>query len=112
MTAPAAQIDSAVEIVTPENIAFRYRVAGPFRRLPAYLLDLLIRVAAVIGIGIALGIAGIFVGGLAVAMISIVWFVIEWFYGGFFEAYFNGQTPGKRVMGIRVLSVNGQPITP
>ena len=43
MPEPAEQIDSTVEIVTPENIAFHYRVAGPFRRLPAYILDLFIR---------------------------------------------------------------------
>ncbi len=112
MAALTAQIDSAVEIVTPENIAFRYRVAGPFRRLPAYLLDLLIRTALVVAVFISLLFAGAFVGGIAFAMIIITHFVIEWFYGGFCETFFNGQTPGKRVMGIRVLSVDGQPITP
>ena len=43
MTADRQQLDNAIEIVTPENIAFRYQAAGPFRRLPAYLIDLLIR---------------------------------------------------------------------
>jgi len=37
-------------------------------------------------------------------------FLIEWFYGGFFEIYWNGQTPGKWVMGIRVLTIDGRPI--
>ena len=37
------QLDSAIEIVTPENIAFRYEVAGPFRRMPAFLIDFAIR---------------------------------------------------------------------
>ena len=37
-------------------------------------------------------------------------FLVSWFYGGFFEAYWNGQTPGKRIMGLRVLSTNGRPI--
>lgn len=112
MTASTAQIDSAVEIVTPENIAFRYRVAGPFRRFPAFVMDLLIRTALVASISIGLLFAGAFVGVIAVAFIIILHFVVEWFYGGFCETYFNGQTPGKRVMGIRVLSVNGHPITP
>jgi uncharacterized RDD family membrane protein YckC len=112
MAAAATQIDSTVEIITPENIAFRYRVAGPFRRLPAYLLDLIIRTALVVAISIALAIAGLFAGAIAGAMIIIAHFLIEWFYGGFCETYFNGQTPGKMAMGIRVLSVDGQPITP
>jgi hypothetical protein len=34
------------------------------------------------------------------AGILIGWFVTEWFYGGFFEAYWNGQTPGKMGHGI------------
>ncbi|MFM2096188.1 MAG: hypothetical protein RIS70_3312, partial [Planctomycetota bacterium] len=33
------QIDNIVEIVTPENIAFQYRFAGPFRRFVALLVD-------------------------------------------------------------------------
>ena len=40
----------------------------------------------------------------------VVFFLVSWFYGGFFEAYWNGQTPGKRIMGLRVLSTNGRPI--
>jgi len=33
-----------------------------------------------------------------------------WFYGGLFETFCNGQTPGKRLMEIRVLSIDGRPI--
>ena len=46
MDPAARQLDTSVEIITPENIAFRYRLAGPFRRLPAFLLDVIIEVAA------------------------------------------------------------------
>ena len=45
MSSNALPIDTTVDIVTPENIAFHYQVAGPFRRFPAYLIDVLIRVA-------------------------------------------------------------------
>ena len=102
------QIDNRIDIVTPENIAFSYRVAGPFQRLPAYLLDLLIRGALVVLIGIPLTCAGFIVFGPA--PIAIVAFVLEWFYGGIFEALWNGQTPGKRLLRIRVLSTSGEPI--
>ena len=107
-----APIDTRIEIVTPENIAFQYRVAGPFRRLPAYLVDLLIRVIVLILIriasGISFGVLGL--GDVGVGMVMIVYFVLDWFYGGLFEAYWNGQTPGKRLMRIRVVSDEGQPI--
>ena len=111
MANSAAQLDTTIQIVTPENIAFDYRVAGPFRRFPAYLIDLAIRFGILILIWIALGTLGGFGGGpLAVAIALVFMFLLEWFYGGFFETYLNGQTPGKRVMGIRVLTVDGQPI--
>ena len=104
------QIDSSVDIVTPENIAFQYQLAGPFRRLPAYLIDIAIRVAILVFSIMLLGFSGLFgfngVGGI----LTLLYFVLEWFYGGLFEAYWNGQTPGKRITGIRVLSRDGHPI--
>ena len=42
MSVPAA-LDTTIAVVTPENIAFNYQLAGPFRRLPAYLIDIAIR---------------------------------------------------------------------
>lgn len=112
MVAKHGQLDTTVEIVTPENIAFRYQVAGPFRRLPAYLIDLVIRivvaVVAMIGLMLVFGIAGLPDLGMGVAM--VIWFFLSAFYGGVFEAYWNGQTPGKRSMQIRVISIDGQPI--
>jgi uncharacterized RDD family membrane protein YckC len=108
------QIDTCIEIVTPENIAFQYRVAGPFRRLPAFLVDLGIRLGVallgMIAAMIAFGSIGSASLGLGLGL--LLWFVLSWFYGGLFEAFWNGQTPGKRLMGIRVVSVEGQPITP
>ena len=106
------QLDTSIQIVTPENIAFRYRVAGPFRRLLAYLIDLLIRLAvcgvAWIVLMIVFGMLGVF--GLGVGLSLVLTFVVMWFYGGLFETFWNGQTPGKRAVRIRVLSVDGQPI--
>lgn len=114
MQKPGPQIDSRIEVVTPENIAFQYRVAGPFRRMPAYLIDCLIRFAAMLitrwGIllmGIAGG-AGFF--GFGFGAILVIWFALDWFYGGIFETYWNGQTPGKWAVGIRVVATDGQPI--
>jgi len=106
------QLDTRVEILTPENIAFRYQVAGPFRRLPAYLIDLVIRAAvfSVLAAVLSTAFAQARMPGLGFGLILVLWFVLSWFYGGLFEAYWNGQTPGKRVMEIRVLSVDGQPI--
>lgn len=106
------QLDNRLEIVTPENIAFEYRVAGPFWRLPAYLIDMLITLALVTIVGvaclIAFGMASIV--GLGVMIWLIIWFVASWFYGGLFEALWNGQTPGKKLFGLRVVQLDGRPI--
>ena len=105
------RLDTTIEIVTPENIAFRYRVAGPFRRFPAYIIDVFIRLGLTALLGLVLSLLGLIGGGaLAIALMLIGWFLLEWFYGGVFETYMNGQTPGKWLMGIRVLTVDGQPI--
>jgi uncharacterized RDD family membrane protein YckC len=112
MTRPRDELDSRVRIVTPENIAFEYRLAGPFWRLPAYLVDLAIRaillwlisMVGLFGVGLAMGLGpGLFV-------VFLAWFLLEWFYGGLFETFWNGQTPGKRLFRLRVMSVDGQPI--
>jgi len=108
----SAQLDTSIEIVTPENIAFRYQVAGPMRRLPAYLIDLAIRV----GVGMLVLYVFMFIfallglPGLGFGIVLVFWFLLAWFYGGLLETFWNGQTPGKRLMQIRVLSVDGQPI--
>lgn len=107
------QLDTYIEIVTPENIAFQYRLAGPFRRLPAFLIDLLIRLVVAVGSMAVAGYAFHAVGteGLGMGATLVLWFLLTWFYGGLFEAFWNGQTPGKWMMGIRVVSIEGQPIT-
>ena len=109
-----SQLDTRVEIVTPENIAFEYRVAGPFRRLPAYLLDVLFRFVAMVAIvfrGPRMTLGTLGAGGMAVAIIFVAWFLMSWFYGALFETFWNGQTPGKYLLRLRVLTVDGEPIS-
>ncbi len=111
MSKPPRQLDSRIEIVTPENIAFHYVLAGPFRRLPAFLVDVLIRaVVLAIALAVCVAAAGIALGGIGIGLFLVIWFGLSWFYGGVFETMWNGQTPGKRLFGLRVLNVDGQPI--
>src|SRR5262245_23368677 len=105
------QIDSVIRVITPENIAFEYRLAGPFRRLPAFLIDIAIMIAIYIALVFVVSLTiGFVSGGLAIAIIMLSFFGIYWFYCGLFETYMNGQTPGKRLTCIRVLTTEGQPI--
>lgn len=106
-------IDLTAVITTPENIQFEYRIAGPFRRLPALLLDFAIRTMCLIAffmLMVLVGVAVAFPFGVMVFLFLISSFALDWFYGIFFETFWNGQTPGKWLTKIRVLSVDGRPI--
>lgn len=114
MPSDQPQIDSAIDIKTAENIAFAYRTAGPLRRGVAYGIDFVIRIAVFVAVGIVLGVFGIFTGGALSGLLTfiflLVWFVTECFYGALFETFMNGQTPGKWILGVRVVTRDGQPI--
>jgi uncharacterized RDD family membrane protein YckC len=105
-------LDLGVEVITPENIAFQYRVAGPFLRLGAYLIDAVIRAGIALAGGLAISsvcdVAGLDWLGTGLSLLLL--FLLAWFYGGLFETFWNGQTPGKRWLGLRVVTVEGQPI--
>ena len=110
-------LDNRVPIATPENIQFQYDVAGPFRRLTALLLDAIV---VSIGFMILLGTSALvdqtiggfaeWIGRVMLALISVVIFVVFWFYGFFCEARFNGKTIGKAMLAIRTVSTDGRPI--
>ena len=104
------QLDTSICVVTPENISFQYRLAGPFRRLPAFLIDFAIRVGLMMGLALVSNLFSLVDRGLFQVFMLPFWFVLSWFYGGLFETYFSGQTPGKRITGLRVLTVDGRPI--
>lgn len=112
MPSQPRQLDTLIEIVTPENISFQYRVAGPFRRLVAYGVDLVVRLMILVVLSCVMGIVLSFAGlpGLSLGVALILYFVLDWFYGGLCEALFNGKTPGKHLLHLRVVSTTGQPI--
>ena len=115
MAAPVA-LDTTIAVVTPENIAFDYHLAGPFRRWPAYLIDLAVRWIAIFvlvaGILIIGGLISFsLLGPVAIAAGFIIYFVIGWFYYAVMETFFNGRTVGKWACGIRSIDVDGRPIS-
>ena len=120
-------LDTTMRVTTPENIAFNYQVVGPFRRVFAYGLDLLIAVGGyavfivliyllltfvLIPVAGSIGGTGLIeaVVGVLQGFISIGFFIVYWFYGAYFETNWNGQTLGKRIMKMRVISTDGSAI--
>jgi uncharacterized RDD family membrane protein YckC len=102
-------LDNTTEVETPEHVRFRYRVAGPMRRMLAYLLDLLIRAAVLLVLGLILAVA--LRNEAVVGVLLVCWFVLEWGYYVVFETTADGRSPGKRALALRVVKEGGYPIS-
>src|SRR5262245_57781100 len=101
-------LDTVVAAETPEGIVLELRPAGLSARFYAFLLDWLIRIV----IAYAAAFASVFMGGLGVGFWLVFYFLLEWFYPVAFELGRSGATPGKSIVGIKVVMDNGLPITP
>lgn len=101
-------LDYAIE--TPETVVLHYQLAGPAVRMRAFLIDFLIRSAVTLVLGIALIFLGAFIPGIATGLFLLWMFINGWGYYAIFEGLWRGTTPGKRVMGLRVIHENGHPI--
>lgn len=115
-------LDLTLDVETPEQIAFSYAVAGIGSRAIAALVDalvlggtiLLITIAGVITVGYV-GTTGRF-GGIAgapwlLALYVLLLFALAWGYFVFFEGLWDGQTPGKRLLHLRVVQDGGYSVT-
>lgn len=110
-------------IDTPEQVAIRFPIAGLGSRFLAILADTLVQ-------GFAYGVlilvfvlimtsAPKAVGGAfthtgekwLVAGLVMFHFLLYWGYFALFEAFWNGQTPGKKFCKIRVIQQTGRQIT-
>jgi uncharacterized RDD family membrane protein YckC len=101
-------LDTVVAAETPEGILLELRPAGLGARFYAFLLDWLIRLM----VAYAAAMAAAFMGGFGMAFWLLLYFVLEWFYPVIFELSRSGATPGKSVVGLKVVMDNGLPITP
>ncbi len=110
-------------VTTPENVEIIYTLAGIGSRFAAVLLDHLLQGLLLVSVVLA---ALAFIGGLsnwmggvddlfnlsgwAMGALAFAYFLIIWGYFIVFEAVWNGQTPGKRWLNLRVVKENGQPV--
>ena len=104
--------DSDLVVATPERVSFDYQVAGLATRGIAQLLDLLILsffLAALYVAAIFVGAAGSDVLAYLIAVIGT--FVIVFGYHWTCEAFWSGQTVGKRVFRLRAVGDRGEPMT-
>jgi uncharacterized RDD family membrane protein YckC len=101
-------LDTVVTVETPEGMLLELRPAGPAARFHAFLIDWLLRLMILYAAVVATTI----LGGVGTAFWLILLFALEWLYPVVCELMPSGATPGKRVMGLRVVMDNGLPVTP
>jgi uncharacterized RDD family membrane protein YckC len=95
------------ELVTPEGVPLRFAVAAGGDRVVAFAIDLVIIVGSVFVLVLIAALAASFAGGWAEAVFLFALFVLRNFYFTLFELHWQGSTPGKRVVGIRVMDGHG-----
>ena len=96
-----------VHVRTTQNVFIHYPVAGVGDRILAYLIDYLILILYVLGmlaIYISLNMIVIWIWVVTVGIPFILYHLM-------FEIFMNGQSPGKRLMQIKVLRLDGTPAT-
>jgi uncharacterized RDD family membrane protein YckC len=113
-----------LSVGTPEQVDLRFPVAGLGSRFLAILTDHLIQIATVLLLSLLAYVTGAGKHGIEaidrssslaqnwwVAGITLFFFLLFWGYFSLFEAFWNGQTPGKRLLKIRVIKDSGRSIT-
>ncbi len=111
------QLSDQLNIDTPELVTIEMPLAGVGSRFIALLIDMLLWFA---GLLVLFFLAVIFLPAIhaaseisekwAVAIVIFIIFLFNWGYFTLFEAFWNGQTPGKRIAKIRVIQHTGRPI--
>ena len=94
-------------IKVPEGVEFSMPIADPLSRALAVLIDFGIKIMLSIAVGGALRVISLLFADLAQALSLVIGFAVFIMYPVFFEWYWRGQTPGKRMLKLRVVDANG-----
>jgi len=109
-----------VSLETPDLARLEFELAGIGSRFGAYFIDSVLSTLFLIALLFFFGVTGalgsLFVDeaaeSAALALLFLAVFLIRWGYFIFFEILMQGRTPGKKMLGIRVIRDNGLPIGP
>lgn len=106
LSSPLPPLDTRYQVETPEGIDLHLRPAGLVPRALAFAIDLAIRGLILSATFIVLGLLGQFGMGLG----TILLFLVTWWYMVLFEVLNQGRSPGKQMLGLRVVHDDGTPI--
>ncbi|NVO57818.1 RDD family protein [Rhodobacteraceae bacterium B1Z28] len=106
MTRPALD-----RLLPPEGVPLYFRIAGVGVRTAAQFTDLLITGIGALAVFLLVLALDIVSANTAIAIAAMLFFFIRIPYYAVSELIWNGQTIGKRLMKIKVVSVDGQALT-
>lgn len=105
-------------IETPEQTALDFAVAGIGSRFLAVAYDTVVQILVAFIVGVAGGMIISAISSVApkaavwgFAILMLFYFFLYFGYYAMFEILWNGQTPGKRKVGLRVIKDSGRPLT-
>jgi uncharacterized RDD family membrane protein YckC len=104
--------DHQLTIRTPEGVTFNLVLAGPISRSLAWLVDAVAIAAAAMGLFSVLNALGKLNADISSAIFLVAMFVVNLGYAMVLEWFWNGQTLGKRLLGLRVMDVRGLRLQP
>jgi uncharacterized RDD family membrane protein YckC len=105
------RLDDRITISTPEGVDMEIALAGVGSRAIAGLLDLTIEAFVVLSLFLAFSTVGTGGNGFVAAGFFIVLFLVLFGYFVLFEMLNHGRTPGKMAAGLRVVRIDGGPVT-
>jgi len=96
-------------IVTPDGLHLDLVLAGVGSRAAALLIDSAIQFVAFLALAVAALVVARGAGaGYVIAVLAILFFLVEFGYWVLFEVLGSGRSPGKRVVGLRVVQLGGE----
>ena len=96
----------------PEGVVLNFQVAGLGARFGAQLLDILLTVLLIFGVMILLSLTEIASWNFLSALGALLFFFMRAPYYILTEILWNGQTLGKRILKLRVVSADGRTLRP
>lgn len=108
--ATRASTEVELTVATAEGVLFRLPLAGPASRLYAMLLDMVIVLGVVNGLGMVVYWISAKEPGFGIMVITLAEFAIGFAYSALLEGFWNGQTIGKRLFHLRVIDQTGLPL--